>query len=60
VPQQSIAKYLDDVPSTGVHSILEFPYADAEGAEVNAASARGFGGDLAQALALYLRSRIQS
>src|SRR5699024_9449869 len=49
-PQQSIGWFLDDEPGAGLHAIREFPYATAEGAEVNVRSARDFGGDLIRAL----------
>lgn len=60
VPQQSIGWFLDNQPGTGLHGILEFPYATAEGVEVNASSARGFGVDLIRALGRYLRNRTAS
>ncbi|WP_147918436.1 M14 family zinc carboxypeptidase [Ruania zhangjianzhongii] len=58
VPQQSIGWFLDDEPAAGMHAILEFPYANAEGAEVNATTSRAFGADLAQAIERYLRRRV--
>ena len=60
VPQQSIGWFLDDEPGAGMHTILEFPYASAEGVEVNASSARAFGADLTQALERYLRTKAPS
>lgn len=57
VPQQSIGWFLDQQPAAGLHAILEFPYANAEGAEVNATSARAFGADLSQAVERYLQKR---
>ena len=60
VPQQSIGWFLDDEPGAGMHTILEFPYASAEGVEVNASSARAFGADLTRALERYLRTKTPS
>lgn len=60
VPQQSIGWFLDDEPAAGVHAILEFPYANAEGSEVNATTSRAFGADLVQAIERYLRRRVQT
>lgn len=60
VPQQSIGWFLDDEAGAGLHTILEFPYAEAEGTEVNATSARAFGADLVRALERYLRTRTAS
>lgn len=58
IPQQSIGWFLDDEPAAGLHAILEIPYANAEGAEVNATTSRAFGADLAQAIERYLRRRV--
>lgn len=41
-------------PGMRLAAAIEVPYADAQGAEVNAATARAFGADLARALAGYL------
>lgn len=41
----------DTFPDAALVSSLEIPFADARGDEVNAASARAFGRDLARALA---------
>jgi len=43
-------------PGIRLAATLEVPYASARGAEVNAATARAFGADLARALAGYLQS----
>lgn len=56
IAQQSIGWFLDDLPGAGLHAILEFPYADVDGVEVNASTARAFGSDLARAIEGYLRA----
>lgn len=53
-PLTSLDALLADRSDIGTHAVLEFPYADAQGIEVNATSARAFGADLARALALHL------
>lgn len=53
-PLTSLDAHLADRAGNGTHAVLEFPYADAEGVEVDASSARAFGADLARALALHL------
>lgn len=58
IPQQSIGWFLDEEPGSGLHAILEFPYANAEGAEVNAGTARAFGADLARAIERYLHKHV--
>src|SRR5690625_6775066 len=54
---RSVLVRLSSRARVGLHGILEFPYATAEGVEVNASSARGFGVDLIRALGRYLRNR---
>lgn len=44
----------EDLPVAGMFSTLELPYANASGSEVNPATARAFGRDLAHAVRLYL------
>lgn len=56
-PLTSLDAHLTDRAGIGTHAVLEFPYADAEGVEVDASSARAFGADLARALALHLVER---
>lgn len=58
IPQQSIGWFLDGEPGAGLHAILEFPYANAEGVEVNASTARAFGADLGRAIEGYLRKHV--
>lgn len=55
-PQQSIGWFLDDALPEGTHAILEFPYANVEGQEVNAMTARDFGSDLARAIQAFLQA----
>ncbi|HLQ80783.1 MAG TPA: M14 family zinc carboxypeptidase [Brachybacterium sp.] len=50
-PLTSLDAHLAERAGSGTHAVLEFPYADAEGVEVDASSARAFGRDLARALA---------
>jgi hypothetical protein len=45
------------LPDIEVASTLEIPYANASGREVNAATARALGRDLAKALTEYLRAK---
>lgn len=47
---------IEKLPSILLGTSIEVPYANASGFEVNQASARFFGRDLAEALAVYLRS----
>src|SRR5699024_519518 len=42
-PLTSLGAHLTDRAGIGTHAVLEFPYADAEGVEVDARSARAFG-----------------
>lgn len=51
----SCARWASTLPGARLVSTIELPYATAEGAEVNAASARAFGADLARAICEYLR-----
>ena len=53
-PLTSLDGFLSGRAAIGTHAVLEFPYADVQGHEVNAASARAFGADLARALARHL------
>lgn len=53
-PQQSMVRFLEDVPHVGLQATLEIPYANVDGEEVNTRTARQFGGDLAHALQRYL------
>ncbi|MGP5125668.1 M14 family zinc carboxypeptidase [Brachybacterium tyrofermentans] len=53
-PLTSLDAFCADRGDIGTHAVLEFPYADAHGAEVNAVSARAFGAALARALARHL------
>ena len=53
-PLTSLDAHLADRRGVGTHAVLEFPYADVEGVEVDASSARAFGADLARALALHI------
>jgi hypothetical protein len=47
-------RWAESIPGLRLATSFEVPYANAEGAEVNAGSARAFGQDLAAALRLYL------
>ena len=51
----SFASWAGGIPGIHLASTIEIPYASAHGAEVNEASARAFGADLARALARYIR-----
>jgi len=50
------ARWAAGVPGNDLAATFELPYANASGAEVNAASARAFGHDLASAIREYLES----
>lgn len=54
IPLTSLDAFLADRADVGTHAVLEFPYADAHGAEVDEASARAFGLALARSLSLHL------
>jgi hypothetical protein len=50
--------WMGTLPGVRFGATLELPYANAQGAEVNADSARAFGGDLARAIERYLVSEV--
>ncbi len=50
-----LGRYAVSLPGIRLASSIELPYATADGAEVNADSARAFGADLGRALGEYLR-----
>jgi hypothetical protein len=50
--------WMGTLPGVSFGATLELPYANAQGAEVNAASARAFGGDLARAIERYLSCEV--
>ncbi len=52
----SFARWAAGLESARLATSFEIPYATASGAEVNPASARAFGRDLAAALSVYLRT----
>jgi hypothetical protein len=54
---KSFAMWAGALPDIEVASTLEIPYANASGREVNAATARALGRDLAKALTEYLRAK---
>ncbi len=54
---KAASHWLSHLPHTRLVSSFEIPYANAEGAEVNAESARAFGANLAQAIGAYLREQ---
>ncbi len=49
------AAWAEEIPGIRLAATLEVPYASAHGVEVNAATARAFGADVARALARYVR-----
>lgn len=51
---RTFAGFFDTVPDAGPHTTLELPYANSSGQEVNAATARLFGRDLARMIHDYL------
>lgn len=51
------ARWAESLPGIAMSSTLEFPYATAGGREVNIATAREFGRDLARAIRVYLEAR---
>lgn len=51
------ARWAGEVKSVELASTIEIPYADAQGREVNAETARAFGRDLGRALVMYLTER---
>ena len=53
----SATRWIGGLPGTLFASSIELPYANAQGVEVNAASARSLGHDLAHALQVYLANR---
>jgi len=53
---RSLPQFACDLPGTRLATTIELPYANAEGTEVNATSARAFGEDLARGLIRYLNS----
>ncbi len=53
----SFSRWAAGLPGVRLATSIELPYADASGAEVNAATARAFGRDLAEALACHLAGR---
>ena len=52
----SFARWAGELPGARVASTIEFPYANVQGGEVTADSARAFGGDLARAIRQYLEA----
>lgn len=55
----SCARWASMLPGARFVSTLELPYANASGSEVNAASARAFGADLARAIRAYLADTME-
>jgi hypothetical protein len=56
-PNRSFSMWAGTLPGIEVATTLEIPYANAEGREVNAESARALGRDLARAIREYLSSK---
>jgi len=54
-PAATFSSWIQSVPGVRFGSVIELPYANAGGREVNQNTARAFGHDLARALYLYLR-----
>jgi hypothetical protein len=54
----TFSDWMSALPEVWFGVTLELPYANAQGAEVNADSARAFGGDLARAIERYLVSEV--
>lgn len=52
---KGFAQWVSELPGVTLGTAFEIPYATANGAEVNQASARRFGADLGKALSAYLR-----
>ena len=51
---RGFTRWISTLPRLALTTSIEIPYANASGSEVNAASARAFGCDLARALVQFL------
>jgi hypothetical protein len=59
VKPRTFSSWVRTVPGVKVGVVVELPYANAAGGEVNQDSARAFGRDLARALHIYARAQLR-